>query len=59
MQHLQILEASGLVQSEKSGRVRICRIHAAFINGFHDLNAERRRTGSAHLFDNLAAVLAE
>jgi DNA-binding transcriptional ArsR family regulator len=26
MQHLQVLEASGLVRSEKKGRVRTCRI---------------------------------
>ncbi len=26
MQHLRMLEASGLVRSEKSGRVRTCRI---------------------------------
>ena len=26
MQHLQVLETSGLVRSEKSGRVRMCRI---------------------------------
>ena len=26
MQHLQLLEASGLVHSEKTGRVRTCRI---------------------------------
>ncbi len=26
MQHLQMLEASGLVRSEKTGRVRTCRI---------------------------------
>jgi DNA-binding transcriptional ArsR family regulator len=29
MQHLQVLEASGLVRSEKVGRVRTCRVEAA------------------------------
>jgi DNA-binding transcriptional ArsR family regulator len=29
MQHLQVLEASGLVGSEKAGRVRTCRIDPA------------------------------
>jgi DNA-binding transcriptional ArsR family regulator len=29
MQHLQVLETSGLVRSEKQGRVRTCRIEAA------------------------------
>jgi DNA-binding transcriptional ArsR family regulator len=29
VQHLQVLEASGLVQTEKVGRVRTCRIESA------------------------------
>lgn len=29
VQHLQVLEASGLVRSEKTGRVRTCRIEPA------------------------------
>ena len=29
LQHLQVLEASGLVRSEKAGRVRTCRIEPA------------------------------
>ena len=29
MQHLQVLETSGLVRSEKVGRVRTCRVEAA------------------------------
>ena len=33
MQHLQVLEASGLVRSEKSGRVRTCRIEPTALHG--------------------------
>ena len=29
LQHLQVLEAAGLVRSEKAGRVRTCRIEPA------------------------------
>jgi DNA-binding transcriptional ArsR family regulator len=32
MQHLAVLEGSGLVRSEKSGRVRTCRIDAAALS---------------------------
>jgi len=32
MQHLQMLEASGLVRSEKTGRVRTCRIEPAALS---------------------------
>src|SRR3954453_16944978 len=32
MQHLAVLESSGLVRSEKTGRVRICRISAAALS---------------------------
>src|SRR3546814_13658777 len=32
MQHLQVLEASGLVRSEKAGRVRTCRIEPAALD---------------------------
>ena len=32
LQHLQMLEASGLVRSEKTGRVRTCRIEPAALS---------------------------
>jgi DNA-binding transcriptional ArsR family regulator len=32
MQHLAVLEGSGLVRSEESGRVRTCRINAAALS---------------------------
>lgn len=31
MQHLQVLEASGLVRSQKQGRVRMCRIEPSVL----------------------------
>src|SRR3981081_2005405 len=40
VQHLQVLEASGLVRSEKGGRVRTCRIEPA------RLRSPRRSNGS-------------
>ena len=36
MQHLQVLEASGLVRSEKTGRVRTCRIDPKALGGVWD-----------------------
>ena len=41
VQHLQVLEASGLVRSEKVGRVRTCRIEPAALDA-------RPRNGSAN-----------
>jgi DNA-binding transcriptional ArsR family regulator len=58
VQHLQVLEASGLVQTEKSGRVRTCRIEP---KGFSV--AERwindRRSLWERRFDHLGKLLAE
>ena len=58
MQHLQVLEASGLVRSEKVGRVRTCRIEAAALR-----TAERwiaaRRTSWERRLDRLGEYLAE
>lgn len=43
MQHLAVLEASGLVQSQKSGRVRTCRIDPQGLLRVEDwINARRR-----------------
>lgn len=42
MQHLQVLEASGLVRSEKVGRVRTCRIEAAPLRSAEQWVAARR-----------------
>jgi len=58
IQHLQVLEASGLVRSEKAGRVRTCRIEPAALR-----TAEQwislRRAGWERRFDRLGEHLAE
>lgn len=58
VQHLQVLEASGLVTSEKKGRVRTCRIERAVLGGAEEwLHA--RRAGWERKLDRLGALLAE
>jgi DNA-binding transcriptional ArsR family regulator len=42
MQHLQVLEASGLIRSEKKGRVRTCRIEPKALAGAEGWIAEQR-----------------
>jgi DNA-binding transcriptional ArsR family regulator len=42
MQHLAVLETSGLVVSQKSGRVRTCRINPAALAEAERWIAERR-----------------
>ena len=42
VQHLQILEDSGLVSTEKLGRVRTCRIDLAGLNIAQQWIADRR-----------------
>src|SRR5216117_2069954 len=42
VQHLQVLEASGLVRSEKVGRVRTCRIEPTALRTAEHWIAERR-----------------
>ena len=58
VQHLQVLEASGLVRSEKVGRVRTCRIESATLSTAERWIAERRTTWERRL-DRLGEVLAE
>lgn len=57
MQHLQILETSGLVKSEKIGRVRTCRIDAATLAPLERWVGERRTTWEQRL-DRLGDYLA-
>ena len=57
VQHLQVLEASGLVKSEKVGRVRTCRIDAQTISLAEKWINERRTTWERRL-DRLGAYLA-
>jgi DNA-binding transcriptional ArsR family regulator len=42
MQHLAVLEASGLVRSEKSGRVRMCRVEPEALSRAERWINERR-----------------
>jgi DNA-binding transcriptional ArsR family regulator len=58
VQHLQVLEASGLVRSEKLGRVRTCRIEPAAMRSAEQWLAERRTTWERR-FDRLERILAE
>jgi DNA-binding transcriptional ArsR family regulator len=57
MQHLQLLEASGLVSSEKVGRVRTCRIEPAALRAAEQWIAARRSSWEKR-FDRLGAFLA-
>ena len=56
VQHLKILEASGLVATEKVGRVRTCRIEAQALGAAERWINERRRSVEASL-DRLGAFL--
>jgi DNA-binding transcriptional ArsR family regulator len=58
VQHLQLLEASGLVRSEKIGRVRICRIEPKTLRLAEQWIAERRTSWERRL-DRLGDYLAE
>jgi DNA-binding transcriptional ArsR family regulator len=57
MQHLQVLEASGLVRSEKAGRVRTCRIEPKALTNAEQWFAGRRASWERRL-DRLGALLA-
>lgn len=57
MQHLQVLEASGLVRSEKVGRVRTCRIEPRALRTVEEWVA-RRRAAWERRFDRLGEYLA-
>jgi DNA-binding transcriptional ArsR family regulator len=58
MQHLAVLEASGLVVSEKVGRVRTCRIEPKALTQAERWIAERRAQWERRL-DRLGAFLEE
>ena len=58
VQHLQILEDSGLVQTEKVGRVRTCRIEPAGLSAAEQWIDDRRSTWERRL-DRLGDLLAE
>jgi len=58
MQHLAVLEESGLVRSEKVGRVRTCRIDPNAITTAERWLNERRQQWEQR-FDRLGAFLAQ
>ena len=58
IQHLAVLENSGLVRSEKVGRVRTCRIEPTVLKTVEDWVVERRGEWERRL-DRLADHLAE
>jgi DNA-binding transcriptional ArsR family regulator len=57
VQHLAVLEASGLVRSQKVGRVRTCRIEPKALQGAERWIAERRASWERRL-DLLGEFLA-
>jgi len=58
MQHLQILEDSRLVTTEKVGRVRTCRLEPAGFDALERWIRDRRSTWERRL-DRLGEILAE
>jgi DNA-binding transcriptional ArsR family regulator len=57
-QHLQVLEECGLVHTEKTGRVRTCRLDAAGFSVLEQWIRERRSAWERRL-DRLGDLLAE
>jgi DNA-binding transcriptional ArsR family regulator len=58
IQHLQVLEESGLVHTEKVGRVRTCRIETAGFSALEKWIDDHRSTWERRL-DRLGELLAE
>jgi DNA-binding transcriptional ArsR family regulator len=58
VQHLHVLEASGLIRSEKKGRVRTCRIEPAALQTAEQWIRERQACWERRL-DRLGDYLAE
>ncbi len=58
VQHLQVLEESGLVRTEKVGRVRTCRIDSAGFSVLEQWIRDHRSTWERRL-DRLGELLAE
>lgn len=58
MQHLHLLEESGLVATEKAGRVRTCRIEPQALGAVERWISERRTSWERRL-DRLGEFLAE
>ena len=58
VQHIQILERTGLVRTEKQGRVRLCRLEPQALRTVEDWITERRAEWNS-AFDRLGNFLAE
>jgi DNA-binding transcriptional ArsR family regulator len=58
VQHLHVLEGSGLLRSEKVGRVRTCRLEPVVFGTAEQWIAERRQSWERRL-DRLGEYLAE
>jgi DNA-binding transcriptional ArsR family regulator len=58
VQHIQVLEASGLVRSQKTGRVRTCSIEPTALRAAEHWITERRTSWERRL-DRLGDYLAE
>ncbi len=58
VQHVQVLEASGLVRSQKVGRTRTCSINATALRSAENWIAERRTLTERRL-DRLGEYLAQ
>jgi DNA-binding transcriptional ArsR family regulator len=58
IQHLKVLEESGLVRSEKVGRVRTCRVEPAALRVAETWISDRRAAWESKL-DRLGDLLAE
>ncbi len=58
VQHLQVLEKSGLVRTEKVGRIRTCRIETAGLSVVEQWIENRRSTWERRL-DLLGVLLEE
>jgi len=57
-QHLQVLEETGFVRTEKTGRIRTCRLESAGFKAVEQWAAEHRTTWERRL-DVLGGLLAE
>ena len=58
VQHVQVLEASGLVRSQKTGRTRTCTINPAALDSAESWISERRTLWERRL-DRLGGYLAD
>jgi hypothetical protein len=58
VQHVQVLEACGVVKTEKVGRTRVCRIQPAAMTAAEQWITDRRRGWESRL-DRLGDVLRE